>query len=238
VLGGFISSIEKWERFSDAWAAELAAPPAIRLYKNSQAMSRTDEFAGWSYTDVQNKVSRLVAIIVSHVMYRIHVSINHTEFEKFMKFNEFEILTDPYYTLFLSIIGMVIIALDKQDERHPVSFIFDEQGSIGFKALEMARIINQNVRLHFTESEAQLLVGLPTFADDKQMMPLQAADLYAGNVRRVYLDNKTLYMPLRQPMRELKGIPCFSKTLNARELSLSAARRLLNSLPQTAFEND
>jgi hypothetical protein len=238
VLAGFISTFEKWERFSDEWAEALVEPPSIRFYKNSQAMSRKDEFDGWLYTDVQKKISRLISVIVPNVMYRVSVSINHTEFEKFMKVNDIEILSDPYYTLFLSIIGMVVIALNQQDEKHPVSFVFDEQGRLGFRALEMAQIIKQNANLHFSKSESELLAGLPTFADDKQMVPLQAADLYAGNVRRFYLDNRKLYMPLRQPMRELKSIPSFSKTLNARELSLSAVRHLLRFLPRRADDDE
>ena len=85
VLAGFISSFEKWERFSDAWAEALAESPSIRYYKNSQAMSRKDEFDGWGYLDVQKKVSRLISVIVRHVTYRISVSIDHEQFANFMK---------------------------------------------------------------------------------------------------------------------------------------------------------
>jgi hypothetical protein len=97
VLGGFISSYEKWERFADAWAEALAEAPSIRYYKNSQAMSRKGEFANWSYIDVQKKVSRLISVIVPHVTHRVYVSISRDEFDKHMKSNEIEALSDPYY---------------------------------------------------------------------------------------------------------------------------------------------
>ncbi len=231
VLAGFISSLEKWERFSDAWADALAEAPSIQYYKNSQAMSRKDQFDGWSYLDVQNKISKLVKIITQHVIYKISVSIDHDEFNKFMTTNDIEVLRDPYYILFLSVISMVIIALSQQDEKHPVSFVFDEQGAVGVRAIEMVLELQKNSQMHFTKSEAELLAGLPTFANDKKVAAIQAADLYAGNVRRFYIDNRKLYMPLRQTMRDLKSIPSFAKTLNARELSISAAHYLSHFLP-------
>ena len=143
-------------------------------------------------------------------------------------------LKNPYYTLFFAVLSMVVIALNQQEERHPISFVFDEQGSVGVRALEMMQIIKQNIHSHFTSSEAELLVGLPSFSDDKKMTPLQAADLYAGNVRRFYIDkdNRNIIIPLRQSMRELSVVPSFSKALNARELSLSAAKNIHRFLPR------
>lgn len=238
VLAGFIASHEQWERFADAWAETLAEPPTVRFYKNSQAMSQKDEFDGWSYVDIQKKISDLISVIIPYVTHRVSVSINHEEFSKFLRVNDVAPLSDPYYLLFMAMIGMVIIGLDREGETAPISFVFDEQGHIGFKALEMVRVIKQNAHLHFTSSQSKLLVGLPTFADDKRMMPLQAADLYAGNVRRFYIDNKKLYMPLRQHMRELSSIPSFSKTLNAHTIGIRAARKLLYFLPPRASDDD
>ena len=181
VLGGFISSSDRWQKFEDAWAETLAESPSIKYYKNSQAMSRKDEFDGWSYTEVQTKVSRLIKVIVQYATYRISVSISHDEFHKYMSSKDILAMTDPYYILFLSLVGMSILYFDKQRERSTISFIFDEHGRIGQNAAEMMETIMKSIRMHFTENQMELLAGIPTFADDKKMTQLQAADLYAGN---------------------------------------------------------
>lgn len=232
VLAGFISTLEKWERFSDAWEKALSESPSIRYYKNSEAMSRKDEFDGWSYIDAQKKVSRLIQVIVPHVTHRVSVTIDRAEFTRFMKVIDVEVLDDPYYLLFISVVGLTIIYVDKQDDRAPISFVFDEQGSIGFRALDMVATVQKHIGLHFTERQSELLIGLPTFANDKKMLPLQAADLYAGNVRRFHIDNRRLYMPMRQSLRELSGIPSIERNLNARDVALRTARKLLHFLPR------
>ena len=239
VLGGFISTPEKWERFTDAWAEALADSPSIRYYKNSQAMSRQDEFKGWPYIDVQKKIYRLVKVIIPHVTHRVSVAINHDEFNWHLRYNELESLSNPsYYTLFFGVIGRIIKYLDEQVDRHPVSFVFDQQGKIGHSAAEMVRLMRDHTHTPLTKRQSELLMGVPTFADDKQATQLQAADLYAGNVRRFYIDNRQLYMPLRQHMRELMAIPGIVETVNARSIAFSTARTLINFYHEKLRESE
>ena len=46
----------------------------------------------------------------------------------------------------------------------------------------------------------------PIFRDDKCFLPLQAADLYAWQVRRHYARNRVLWAPPTDVMRMLSGI--------------------------------
>ena len=236
VLAGFMASFENWERFADAWKAALAENPAIRYYKNSQAMSCQDEFENWSYIDVQKKISRLTRVIIEHVEHRVSMSINTDEFDRHLRANVFEPLSDPYYVLFIGIITKTILYLEKQNERHPVSFIFDHQGKVGHAAAEIVQKIKAHPHFPLREKQSDMLGGIPIFADDKELVALQAADLYAGNVRRFYIDNKRLYMPLRQQMRELMSIPGIAESIDARNFSRIVAENLIHLFFLTKFE--
>ena len=203
VLGGFISSYDKWERFADAWAAALAESPPIQYYKNSQAMSRKDQFEGWSDVDVQKKISRLIRVIVPNVIYRISVAISHEEFNKFLKFNAVEMLKNPYYTLFFAVLSMVVIAPNQQEERHPISFVFDEQGEVWrSEPLEMMQIIKQNSHSLILQAVRRLSYwfGLPSFSDDKKNDATSGGGTYTlVMLGRFYIDkdNRNIIIPLR-----------------------------------------
>jgi hypothetical protein len=68
-------------------------------------------------------------------------------FNKHIRYNNIESLSDPYYTLFFAIIGKTILYLDKQAVGHPISFVFDHQGNVGYRAAELVRLFPFLVRL-------------------------------------------------------------------------------------------
>ena len=63
-------------------------------------------------------------------------------------------------------------------------FIFDEQGKVGEFATDVYRILKDSPELR------SQLNGLPKFEDDKRVIPLQAADLYAWNVHDACLSEE------------------------------------------------
>jgi len=82
---------------------------------------------------------------------------------------------NPYMTLFFG----VIFAVNKFKQRQGIDceceFVFDEQGKVGQFTSEMYRSLRSSSEL------GSLLKTLPKFANDKRVVPLQAADLYVWN---------------------------------------------------------
>ncbi len=65
-------------------------------------------------------------------------------------------------------------------ENIPIDFVFDDQGGLGDEAAFFYRYLKQQ---HEPELEC-VLGSTPIFRDDKKVLPLQAADMMAWQVRR------------------------------------------------------
>jgi hypothetical protein len=59
----------------------------------------------------------------------------------------------------------------------------------------------------------------PIFRNDREFLPLQAADMYAWQIRRYFYENKVLYQPPRAVLKALQSISSIDKHLDATELA-------------------
>jgi hypothetical protein len=105
--------------------------------------------------------------------------------------------TDTPYCLAFQLILMLVPAAqalrpDLFGAPKPVDFIFDEQGEIGLAAqgtwLEIKRNCEELAQRGGTDFRPYI-GSMPDFRDEKQFLPIQAADLYAWNVRRLFFDS-------------------------------------------------
>jgi hypothetical protein len=101
----------------------------------------------------------------------------------------------PYVPLFFQIIETVI-EFQKDIGIFPqkIQLDFDDQGKIGLIALDWyARMWSESEPLRFGEDQRMILEGTPRMLNDRDYVPLQAADMLAGAVR-IKLDD-----PRRDP---------------------------------------
>src|SRR5208282_1212025 len=66
-MGGWVASVEAWENFSDDWDRELHRAPAIPYFKQKEANSKTEQFAGWAEADINLKTFRLAQVVDRHI---------------------------------------------------------------------------------------------------------------------------------------------------------------------------
>jgi hypothetical protein len=59
---------------------------------------------------------------------------------------------------------------------------------------------------------------VPIFRDEKEFLPLQAADLYVWQLRRLFFQNKNLYVPPNEVLKLLESIPSVQIVLRSAEL--------------------
>lgn len=85
VLGGFISSAERWASFSKEWRGALDDTPSIDYFKMAEAanFSANGQFArrlGWTEAKRDAKLELLTGVIVRHVELKVNCSVDKAAF--------------------------------------------------------------------------------------------------------------------------------------------------------------
>ncbi len=219
-LAGFISSVERWAAFSNEWDSALALTPSLDYFKMSEAAGFREQFSrkrGWNETNRDDRLVTFARIISKYAMLRVSASIRHDFFEKYLlslPAIERNLAVDaPYVPLALHFISGATTFAYEGGIREPIDFIFDEQ--IGFKE-EIRERWPVYKRLYQLTARGRQLTPLlgaePSFLDEKQRKPLQAADLYAWQARHHYIQNhrfknQKIIVPMSSTLKLLRGIP-------------------------------
>ncbi|HEY1926624.1 MAG TPA: DUF3800 domain-containing protein [Caulobacteraceae bacterium] len=180
-LAGYINSAERWTAFSQAWNAELAAPPAIAYFKMAEAQNLRDEFKGWSEADRDAKVLALARLIPEFRCWSAHASVSRSEYATLLAPASPAPLKTPYFCCWWMLIDTVARyhqSLDLGDVP-PTHFTFDQQGGLG----DDAALWYPWIKAAQTDIQAQI-GERPVFRDDKLFPAIQAADMLAWHLRR------------------------------------------------------
>ncbi|MCH7921879.1 MAG: DUF3800 domain-containing protein [Nitrospinae bacterium] len=182
VLAGYIATAEKWAAFSVEWKEMLSFIPASDAFKMSEMAQSEDrlEKSSWFYRIIENHVTAAVSCVIR--VPDLVNAVRSIDWPPYIK--NVSNLENPYYFAFQAIINVLAQYQEKMDIREPVDFIFDEQ-------TEKVRILDAWDLLKASSSpEVRKLMGdTPIYRDDKKVLPLQAADLYAWWVRRWEIEN-------------------------------------------------
>jgi len=191
-MGGWVASVEAWENFSDDWDRELHRAPAIPYFKQKEANSKTEQFAGWAEADINLKTFRLAQVVDRHIdprrkQYGILTGLKPEVLRILLRLSvaaKKQVrsalkMTEPYDFCFHSVIGMVLLHQHfNLRENKFVDFIFDTHSSF-----ERCEKIHREVK-GLMLPELAAIAGTITEGDDKQLAPLQAADLLVGQATK------------------------------------------------------
>lgn len=179
-LCAYVNTAEKWADFSNAWKVALTSFPAIDYFKTSEAYSRRGQFLGWTPEARDAKIMALARVVEASSPWGMHTSVDTLVWKRHMAGVAPYGFAQPYFPVFHGILANVArvhagLAVDA-----PVDFIFDEQEGTGRTAAMFV-----DWAMGGWPAEQQAVIGNPpTFADDKRVLPLQAADMLAWHVRR------------------------------------------------------
>lgn len=189
VLAGFISYTEIWERFSASWAECLTKPPALPYLKMSQAKRLHDTFRGWSSADRDERIKQFTDVILAQKVMTANVfALYWDDFRRARDEHPEVADCHAYDMLFHGVMASVTRNLLKLDIPQSVEFVFDEQGYAGSRSIATY----QSMKWKLPDELTMQVAGSPRLADDKIVLPLQAADLLAWHVRRYLAENKTI----------------------------------------------
>jgi hypothetical protein len=80
VMGGFLSTVEEWQRAADAWIACLHQRPSIKTFHHYESQNRCGEFRGWKEEDADAKVLSLAQTIARFGLQGFVTIISHSWF--------------------------------------------------------------------------------------------------------------------------------------------------------------
>jgi len=186
VLAGFVLGAYKWTVFADQWRAILDEPPKIDYFKMKEAWNFTGQFKMFSTKARDEKLRKLVSLITAHKPLAIKEVVPHELYDRFFKGKVAKAVDYPYFLISHNIIGLLLI-YQHRNQLHlndTVDFVFDEQGKES-DAMQRAWSFSRDIMV----PELKPMLGSrPITRDEKIFLPLQAADLFAWQVRRFYLE--------------------------------------------------
>ncbi len=240
VLAGFIADAGRWVAFTKDWQIALDGPPKLDYFKMTEAVhlgGQFDKKRGWTNTKRDQKLAELIGIIKRHLRLAAYVSMRNVDFKAFVAANPLpgrRLATDhPYLFLFTQYILMLCEHGKQVSSQATFDFVFDEQQGFDVEATlwwpELKKIAEQQRLKSYLHS-------VPVFRNEKQFLPLQAADLLAWTRRNHLERNKLLYAPPTKVFQALNSIYTISVEVSQPDMRW-IGERLLEMTAKYAAEN-
>lgn len=192
ILGGMVSEVSRWLEFSDAWDDALHKPNQKQLgyFKASEAQSRKWQFEGWTETERDERILELAEIARDHALLRFDVVIPQDLYDKHVKGQIPAEMDSPYFLCSLACVEILVkVPYGKVDVR--TDFIFDEDQRLW----RMAEDLFEGFKSSGVPYASA--IGEVDHRDEKEFLPLQAADMEAWMFRR-----KLAFPSEPDPLRE------------------------------------
>lgn len=178
VLAGFLSTVERWKKFTVEWQEICARDPPAHDFHMAVA-NRLIEYR-WTREQCDERVKALSAVIRRHAMYRLEAVVSSRNYDLIVKGNVLPAIDNPYFLLFYTVLSATAGFLDKACVAGGVDFVFDDQSKVGLDALRWYGWIKENAQANLKAR----LNSSPIFRHDSDIIPLKAADLFAWHLRR------------------------------------------------------
>lgn len=177
ILAGFVATIDSWVEFSRRWRDALGGLP---YFKMKDANRCNGVFKGFSHAERDQKLIELASIIRDQVEFGIAIAIPHDAYNRVFTGKMMKAYDTPFtltHSLMMNRVHKFLTEVGNHDE---VDVIFDRQLDNEKDIIASAELGQEkmfpDVRRRFPT--------LPSFADDKRALPIQAADMLAWHIRR------------------------------------------------------
>jgi hypothetical protein len=186
VMAGYIGSVAAWEKFTAEWQAALDEPKAIEYFKMREAWARRDQFDGWSLEARDARLKLLAPIANRHAIAAVLYVVSTDAWKRhFVGRLEKRYHDRPYFFAYHGIMSGVVRYLHAKGIQEKVDFIFDEEGG------ESLKLMQESFEgwKELAPKEFKPYIGRrPMPGNDKDVLPLQAADFFAWHIRRSFAE--------------------------------------------------
>ena len=188
VLAGYISTIEKWEIFSQEWQAvlDLEQPkklPYLKMNESVQLKKKNSSFYGWSEEERDERLKKFVPVINRNVEHGVATVIPIAKHQELFKGTfKLSLLDRPYFLAFFSIARLISRIAYWMKPGAKVDIIFDTQDNE-----KKSEFLNEfKSFLDVAPLKEKEILNYPSWESDTNALPLQAADMLAWHFRRQY----------------------------------------------------
>lgn len=213
VLAGYIAPAEQWAKFSDEWQRVLDMRPRIDYFKLKEAVRQppNGQFNGFSRDDCNTRIALFRGVIEKYCSGECAIAFGLDAYKNGYVKNMLpsKALKNPFCFAQLHLTTVVAKNLTKFGlPRERIDFVFDNQDReepmvvSGFK--DAARMQKQ---FGFPSLISDIMPIAPIFADDQEVLPLQAADMLATICRR--------HLETEFTGKKLEPLPGFSKKISS-----------------------
>ena len=215
VLAGYIAPAENWAAFSDEWQEllNMDSPHYAKLSYFKMAEMRSSEGrlqqCSWFYRVIEKHITAAISCVIP--VQDLIKAVRSVDWPSYV--NNISALENPYFAAFKAITNILAQHQEKLRITEPVDFIFDDNHE---KRHTIAAWDLQ--KLSATPEVRNLMGSTPIYMDDKKVLPLQAADLYANWVR--YWETEGIsdgIEKLKFPWEVKRDIPRLAITFNEQD---------------------
>jgi hypothetical protein len=189
-MAGYVNRADQWALFSDAWHEECRTAPSIEYLKMSEAQNLGGQFRGWSQKDRDEKLRGLARVIRHFQPMSFEFSIHREEYDRVVAPVSPRGLKNAHFVGCIAVVSGVSRYLANEGGRIPIEFVFDQQDGVS----DTIDLSFDQIKRNIPRRARKLIKGKPRFEDDKQLLPLQAADFLVWHLRREHEDHITLEM--------------------------------------------
>ncbi len=193
VLAGYVGTEEDWTAFDSEWQEVLDEPPSLAYFKSSEAESLKGRFSGFTRNQRNVRIDRFISVIQKRARQAIEVRMRLSHYDSLIRGNVPTAWDDPYYFLFSGFILSATTVERLYGEESPIEFVFDSSERFEKPSTKFF----ESFRTRYDQVTAKANVA---YRDDKLFLPLQAADLLAWQVRRLFCSNE----PRRQHLTDAR----------------------------------
>jgi hypothetical protein len=202
VLYGYLMEEPRWEDFAEKWDAVLRDPEffPIPYCRMSDAEAREGAFVSMDQPFRYRKVKLLAEVVRNCHPTAVGCKMAWRDYNEIVKGKVDSRLDSPYAVLFFQVMRSITDLQVQMTEGiaeevkrqvlkdqgveigiKPVDFIFDKQGAVTEE--QCLRWWGQ-LKLRVPQPDLTVIGNTPQFKDDRELNPLQAADMLAWHIRR------------------------------------------------------
>ena len=180
IVAGCVAPLDDWKSFTPEWHHNLKNPsPKLGFYRTSDALALESQFKRFDANTRDQRIAALARLIPNgHNCFGVASWVSKQDFIKYCGAAFHPAWHDPYYLCATYLIQHLCFDL-RGPNLEKIDFFFDRQGKVGtqFKAVYEA-FLKPTSRPLFP------FMGDVRHEDKADFLPLQAADMHAGWVRR------------------------------------------------------
>lgn len=191
VMGGYISTVEKWAALTEEWRDALRASPTIEYFSFKEAYPASGkpsgQFRHLTVRERDEKVASLRAIIERHVLAEVGIGFRMEPYERaFVGIQRME--KNAYFFANFSLETWTARTMDQIGiKRQPLQFIFDDRDIDRKHVLESWWYAAENGNPKPPDLFTAILTEEPMFRSSHgkptSVIALQAADMFVGWIR-------------------------------------------------------